>query len=74
MAMMNRTKRSDSDSESTKRGIQALTKTTLVLNRRATTVGNVNRESIYYPAVSEVSSNNRSITTSASRLKTRILI
>jgi hypothetical protein len=63
---MNNVIRSDSDSESIKQEIHALTTTPIIQSRRATTIGNVHRESIYYPAISEVSSNNRSITTSAS--------
>jgi len=63
---MNNAMRSDPDSEPIKQGIHVLTTTPIIQNRRATTIGNVHRESIYYPAISEVSSNNRSITTSAS--------
>jgi hypothetical protein len=63
---MNNAMRSNSDSEPIKQGIHALTTTPIIQNRRATTIGNVHPESIYYPAIAEVSSNNRSITTSAS--------
>jgi hypothetical protein len=63
---MNNVMRSDSDSESIKQGIYALTTTPIVQNRRAATIGNVHQELIYYPAISEVSSHNRSITTSTS--------
>jgi hypothetical protein len=60
---MNNAIRSGSDSE---RGIHAIITTPIIPNRRATAIGNVHRESIYYPAASEISSNNRSINTSAS--------
>ncbi len=63
---MNNTKRSNSESESIKRGIHALTATPIISNRRATTIGNVHRDSIYYPTVSEISPSHRSATTSAS--------
>ena len=63
---MNNTIRSDSDSESIKQEVQALTTTSIIPNRRATTIGNIHRGSIYYPAISELSSNNKSMTTSIS--------
>lgn len=58
--------RFDSDSESIKRGVFAIAATPLVGNRRATAIGNMHRGSIYYPAISEVSLDDRSINTSAS--------
>jgi hypothetical protein len=63
---MNNAIRSDSDSESAKQGVYALTTTPIISNRRTTTTGNVHEGSIYYPTVSEVLSSNRSITSSAS--------
>jgi hypothetical protein len=70
---MNKKIRSDSDSESVKRGVHVLTTMPIVPSNRASTLANVNRGSIYYPAVSELSPNNRLITTSASILNNKWL-
>jgi hypothetical protein len=63
---MHDTTRSDSYSESVKQEAQPLTTTSIISNRRATTIGNIHRGSIYFPAVSEFSSNTKSMTTSIS--------
>ncbi len=67
MPITNKKIRSDSDSESARRGVQASTTVPIAPNKRASTVGNVHRGSIYYPAISEISPNNRSSTTSTSK-------
>ena len=54
---MNKKIRSDSDSESARRGIHTSATAPMALNKRASTVGNVHRGSIYYPANSDTSQN-----------------
>jgi hypothetical protein len=67
MPVMNKKIRSDSDSESARRGIHASATAPMALNKRASTVGNVHRGSVYYPANSEISQNNRFSNTSTSK-------
>ncbi|CAF0993094.1 unnamed protein product [Adineta steineri] len=62
---MSNTIRSDSYSESVRRGIHPLTTTPIAANRRSATTGNVNRTSAYFPTTSNLSSNSRSATLSA---------
>ncbi|CAF0786840.1 unnamed protein product [Adineta ricciae] len=57
--------RSDSYSESVKRGIHPLTTSPIVQQRRSATTGNVSRTSTYFPSMSNLSSNSRSATISA---------
>ncbi|UJR15573.1 hypothetical protein I4U23_002511 [Adineta vaga] len=57
--------RSDSYSESVKRGIHPLTTSPIIPQRRSATTGNVNRTSAYFPSMSNLSSNSRSATISA---------
>jgi hypothetical protein len=65
---MNNTIRSDSYSESVKLGLHPLTTTPITANRRAATTGNVHRGSVYYPAMSDLSSSAKSIGTAARKL------
>jgi len=58
--------RSDSYSESVKRGLHPLTTPPIALHRRSATTENVNRISTYYPRMSNLSSSSRSATISAS--------
>ncbi|CAF0795572.1 unnamed protein product [Rotaria sordida] len=58
---MPNTIRSDSYSESVKQGIHPLTTIPITSNRRAKTIDNINRRSIYYPSVNVLSTSTRSI-------------
>ena len=66
--IMHNSIRSGSYSESVKQGLHPLTTIPITSNRRATTTGNVQRESIYHPAMSEFSSSAKSLVTPASKL------
>ncbi|CAF3655263.1 unnamed protein product, partial [Rotaria sp. Silwood1] len=58
---MSNTIRSDSYSESVKQGIHSLATLPITSNRRAKTIDNIHRQSIYYQPVNELSSSTRSI-------------